>query len=242
MSESISEAASEEVPAEELVVSGAPVVIGGEENNEPAVQASEEIQIGDKVFTSSADAITYAKQLQSTVATNDAYQQGINDAIMGQQSAPSVTNEPVVEQPLFDETEFYENPQAVIKKVMSQATDSAVQIVRNETAQKAKTEGIWNDFYSKYPRLQKSDKMVRRVLEDNWSILGNMADSGKAMDILAQKATDEIKVMLADFMPSEELPLTKQATSPGGQVNVTHKVPAEPVLDFVKQATQHFKL
>lgn len=225
----------EEAP---LVVAATPIAVP----NEPEVTTTEEIQIGDKTFTSNEEAISYARELQSSVATNDAYQQGINDAIMNQSSAPSVTNEPVVEAPLFEDAEFYENPQAVIKRVTEQAQANAVDIIRKENEQKQKSDNLWIEFYNKYPKLRKSDKMVKRILEDNWNVLGSMPDSSKAMDILAQKSTDQIKIMLSDFMPGQELPETRQATSPGSQTNVTPPVVVEPVLDFVAQANQHYKL
>lgn len=222
-------------PTEEpLVVSAQPAAAD--------TQAVEEIQIGDKTFTSSADAVAYAKQLQGQVATHDAYQQGINDAMMNQPQAQSVTNQPVVETPLFDTAEFYDDPQAVIKRVAEQATAKAESNIDAKLEQRRKADGMWTEFYNKYPKLQKSDKLVKQVLNDNWAVLGNMPDAAKAMDILAQRATDQINVMLSDFMPSQELPLTKQATSPGSQTNVTPPAVEEPVLDFTAQANQHYKL
>lgn len=230
---------NEVVPTEIPLVVSTPQVVVAPDDNTPA---AETIQIGDKTFTSNDDAIAYAKQLQSTVATNDAYQQGINDAMANQSQVQTVTNEPVVEAPLFDDAEFYENPQKVIKDVMQKATATAETNIRAENAQKEKAGQMWTDFYIKYPRLQKSSKLVKQVLDENWAVLGSMPDGQKAMDILAQKATDQINTMISDFMPGQELPITKQATSPGGQVNVTPPVVDEPVLDFMAQAKQNYKL
>jgi len=235
MSEANDNQPVEEVP---LVVAATPEVA----TDDTEVKAAEEIQIGDKTFTSNEEAIAYARELQSASATNDAYQQGINDAIMNQPQVQSVTNEPVVEAPLFDDAEFYENPQAVIKRVTEQAQSNAVDIIRKENTQKQKADELWGEFYNKYPKLRKSDKMVKRILDDNWNVLGQMPDGSKAMDILAQKATDQIKLMISDFMPGQELPETKQATSPGSQTNVTPVKVDDPVLDFVAQAAQHYKL
>lgn len=233
-----------EAPATDIPAVEVPLVVAATPEQAPIEEGAptEEILIGDKVFTSNDEAIAYARQLQGTVATNDAYQQGINDALAGQQNNQSVTQEPVDEVPFFDSAEFYENPQEVMKRVTKQATDKAVDIVRQEAAQKAQTDQLWNEFYSKYPKLQKSDRLVKQELDDNWALLGNMPDASKAMDILAQKATARINSMLADYLPAQELPLTKQATSPGTQTNVTPPAATKPVLDFMSQAKNHYKL
>ena len=85
--------------------------------------------------------------------------------------------------------------------------------------------------------------LVRRILQENWSVLGKMTDGKKAMDILAQQATTEVQSMLAGFLPQKELPVTPNiVSSPGNQMSVTPVAVEEEPVDFVSQANAHYKL
>ena len=90
--------------------------------------------------------------------------------------------------------------------------------------------------------LQKSSKLVAQILDENWATLGAMPDGKKAMDILAQKANAQIQSIVADFLPSTELPTTNSGASPGNQHNVTPVKTEEAPLDFIAQANAQYRL
>lgn len=211
--------ANGQAEAEELPTGAAPIEAAAEESSSdspaeeapaPApVEEEVEIQIGDKVFKSEKEAIKYAQKLEEESRIQEAYNQGIRETLESvkrpePQQAPAEEN--------FEE-QFYSDPKGTLQKIQAKATEDALKIVDAREAEKA----AWNKFMAKHPDLADSEAEVRRILNDNYSVLSKIKDEDKAMDILATKTRSYFQSIADRFKPRTELSNKGgQAVSPAG--------------------------
>lgn len=192
------------------------------------------VKIGGKEFASQAEAWAYAERLEQENLANDAYKQGIQDALNQSQQAQSVTQSvPEEDDSIFDE--LYTNPKEFLAKRDAQIAQSLEEKIFSKIAQENREKELWNQFYSENPDLKSKDKLVKLTLQENWDTLGYMKDAGEAMKILAQKTRGELRKYLEDMKPQHELSNFGGGPSPGSQQSVTQKKTEEKPLGFLDQ-------
>ncbi len=191
-----------------------------------------DIRIGDQVFKSQKDAIDYAQKLEREKLFNEAHNMGIREAI--QQLAPKP--EAVVAPPEFTDEEFYTDPSAALKKAKDKAKEEAKAEIKKELADERNAELLWDRFLTKYPDIDRQD--AQRILTEQWSILGVIADESKAMEMLAQKTRAEYQRIVEKMKPRSELPKRSgQVVSTGANAptGVTPARQAQKVLTMTEQ-------
>ncbi len=170
----------------------------------PAAETEAEtlITIGDREFKSQAEAIKYAESLERDKFAAEAYNQGIRETL-------ALTQKPETprEEENFDE-KFYMNPKEALRQVKEQAKQEALAVVDARDAEKA----AWREFTTTYPELADSEKEVRRILQENWDVLGKITDRERAMKILATKTKAYFQDISDRMKPKTEL------SNRGGQV------------------------
>lgn len=157
----------------------------------------EEIRIGDKVFTSQAEAIKYAESLETEKLVNEAYTKGIQEAL----SVKNPVAEPPPEEDKFEE-KFYTDPKGTLKDLKEQAKQEALQTIRIEQ----KREQLWNEFLTKNPDIDREDAEIILRKPENWETIGKMVDEKKAMDLLAQRVRADYQRKAEKLRPRTELP------------------------------------
>lgn len=188
------------------------------------------IRIGDKEFKTQSAAIKYAEQLEQEKLLAEAYNNGIRETLEATrpaqvQAAPAEDN--------FDE-QFYANPRETLAKVRAEATQDALKIVDARDAEKA----AWSRFSAAHPDLAGSEVEVRRILQENWDVLGKLKDEQKAMTILATKTRSYFQDIADRLKPRTELSARGgQAVSPSSHAapSVTPQKKEEPILTMAEQ-------
>jgi hypothetical protein len=218
-----------EEPTEDAPALDAPA----EEEDAPAVAAEAEepetlISIGGREFKTQSEAIRYAEELEQEKLLAESYNQGIRETL-------ALTQKPVQaqEEDNFDE-QFYSNPKEALKKVKEQAKDEIMASINAKDAEKA----AWNRFSQAHPDLADSEKEVRRVLQENWDVLGNMKDEKRAMEILATKTRSYFQSIAERVKPRTVLSNRGgQVVSPSGKASsgVTPNKREERPLTMIEQ-------
>jgi len=209
-------ARGERAAEDALPVGSAPVAARADNEVEPdvegaAVAAPEpetSIKIGGREFKTQSEAIAYAESLENEKLVSEAYAAGIRETL---QATQKPIEAPVVEDN-FDE-KFYSNPRQALNEVKEQAKAE----LRAETAAAAAERAAWDRFSTAHPDLAGSEKEVRRILEENWDVLGKLSDEKRAMEILATKTRSYFQDIADRFKARTELSgKTGQVVSLGG--------------------------
>lgn len=181
--------------APEAKAEAAPELPAGAEPVVPA-PAPELIRIGDKEFTSQAEAIKYAESLEYERLVNEAYTQGVRDS--AQVHAPAQATAP--EEDKFEER-FYSDPKGTLRELKEAAKNEAIELMKREQ----KKEAIWSQFQAENPDIDRRD--AERILNEpeNWETIGRMADIPKAMKLLAQKTRNYYDGIIERRKPRTEL-------------------------------------
>lgn len=237
---------------EQPAVEEQPLVTGGPEDNigeaevvepEASVEATaekppENIRIGEKSFATQQEAWDYADKLAQERLAQDAYRQGMDDALrtqsqVTQEQAPAQEDD-------FDE-QFYSDPKGYLQKYGEQIANSVKTELetKQQTAQREKE--LWNKFYTDNPDLQVKERLVKSILQDNWDVLSQMKDSNEALKILASKTRSELKSWAEADKPQTELPRTATQVSAGKGGQVTQQSQPDKPVDFLSQINQHQK-
>ena len=201
-----------------------------EEAAPAAGEAEELITIGDREFKTQAEAIKYAESLAFDKSINDAYANGVREAL--QANRPAEVAEPVEDN--FDER-FFTNPKAAINEAEERATAKALAMFHAEQ----KKEKMWNDFLTEYPNIRRRD--AERVLGENWETIGKMTDVPKAMKVLATKVRAEYEEIADLAKPRTELaakPARVVSSGSGSAPSVTQPRKEETPLTFVQEMRQ----
>lgn len=182
---------------EKTVEASAPQAEVSEVEETAPTPVVEEIRIGDKVFTSQAEAIKYAESLETEKLVNEAYNTGVKEALHAR--APIVETPP--EEDKFEE-KFYTDPKGTLKDLKEQAKQEALQTIRAEQ----KREQLWSEFLGKHPDIDREDAEIILRKPENWETIGKMVDEKKAMDLLAQKVRADYQRKAERLKPRTELP------------------------------------
>jgi len=223
---------SDEQPVEQPVVEEQPLVVGSPEDmnvgeasaaeeevpSVEAVEVKENIRIGDQTFEKQEDAWEHANKLAEERLAQDAYRQGMDDALRNQPQVTQPAAEPA--QDNFDD-EFYSNPQEYLKKYGEKIAAGVKNEIETKQATSERETELWNKFYTNNPDLQVKERLVKSILTENWDVLSRMRDSDEALKILASKTRQELKKWSDAEKPSVELPRTAAQVSSGkgAQIN-----------------------
>lgn len=154
------------------------------------------ILIGDREFTSEAEAFKYAESLAQEKIKSEFYNQGVQEALRALK--PQEETKAAEE----DDLELYTDPKAAMAKVEQRATQRAIETIKAEQ----KKEQLWTTFEAQYPDIRRED--ADRILREpeNWETIGRMEDHAKAMKILATKTRAYYQEIIDRVKPRTELP------------------------------------
>lgn len=227
-----------EVSAEEadkIMAEALPQVPGDGDSPEGEEVAGEEkvatkIRIGTREFSNQEDAWAYAQELEQEKIAADAFRHGVETATKG--NPPPSAPQPDPDEK-FDE-EFYTNPKEYLKKRDERIAQQVLRQVSQTQTVTERNKQTWDKFYGEYPDLANAKELVQLTLTQNWDNLKEV-ETERALKIIAEKARDKRKALVADLLPGKELPRTKNAVSSGSGVRVTPQKVEEKNLTMVEQ-------
>lgn len=192
----------------------------------PAAEPEEEIVIGGKTFKSQKEAFAYAESLERKVDVNEAYNQGIQEAIRSLK--PAAEPEP---EENFEE-KFYSDPKGTLREIQAKATADAVASIQRET----RKEKLWDKFLTDNPDIDRED--AEMILAKNQETIGRMTDVNEAMKALARQTRTYYQGIIERAAPRKELPNrggSVTAASGGTANRVTPTKKDDAPLDMISQ-------
>jgi len=217
---------------------GAEEVVEGEAPTVAPEPVEENIKIGNQSFAKQEDAWDYANKLAEERLAQDAYRQGMDDALRSQPQVTQQAAEPQEDD--FDE-KFYSDPKGFLKQYGEDIRTSVKQEITQEQSTQAREKELWNKFWADNPDLQVKERLVKSILTDEWDVLGKMKSSDEALKILAAKTRAELKRWDDASKPTTELPRVASQVSAGKGGEVTQQVSPEKPVDFLSQINNHQK-
>lgn len=199
------------------------------------------IRIGDKTFTSTEDALNYAREVQ---AKAQGYTEAI-DKLKPKEETPSPAEPDFFEE---IEKEFYNNPKEALRKVAQKAQEEARKQVFDEydkmtkaQQEQALKEQGWKDFfkgvYENNPELSEfKDLVEKHVTTELWEDIKEIP-LDQARDKIADRTRELLKIAKGASQKQTVLPDTpaKSAPSTGSPAPVVNATETPTALDFVSQ-------
>lgn len=231
---------------------------GGEEKEEAVAQAQAEesseageetsaakYKIGEKEFSTEAEAFQYAEQIQREAdlaeARNAAYRQGILESQQAVVQPQNVTQNVEEEDDTFND-EFYADPKEALARREKQLEEKIEARLSQKWEQQSAEEQTWSEFFQAYPDLSDhKDVCETLVAQHTQDIKALVTTKGRkaAMDYLAQKVRGKFQSWVESNKPRRELPSTSSGPTEGSHQNVTRKTKEPEVLDFAAQIKQN---
>ncbi len=203
-----------------------------------AKEAAENIRIGERTFTSTAEAMAYAQELEQRRIADDAFRQGIEAAqnLAPGNSLPATPAEPTEPEKIPDL--YYTDPAAYFKQRESELITKASQTVLGQVEQQKRYEITMNKFWEDHPDLARNGAtkdLTTAILNYSFESLKNVTTE-KALQIIAEKARAKLKELGVTTLPQKVLPSNaKPAVSSGSGTVLTRPKQEEKPLNWTAQ-------
>lgn len=204
-----------------------------------AAPAPESYRIGDKNFTSQADALAYAQQLDAERQSLDAYQQGLRDAMSQTPGTAENVTPAAPAAPEINPEELYTNPQAYMEKYGNKIKAETQAALEARMQAQATSEQIWREFTDRHPELADFRAEVESCVEENKNdVLALIRTKGRpaGYDHVALKLKSRFESYSNALKPKRQLSNSVSVAPPAARATgVTPKAPQEKVLSFAEQ-------
>lgn len=200
----------------------------------PAAAAeTPKFRIGDREFTTQADALEYA---QRQVEVADAYRQGITDA--GPQAAQQQQSVTPAAPPLNPE-ELYTNPQSFLDKYAQRIKAETTAAIDQRTAVQRESDRIWHEFGNRHPDLADFRAEVEEFVNKNQPQVRGLVQArgfDASFDFIATKLKAQFENYSNALKKKRDLPNVATTTLPADrQAAVTPQADPKKALSFSDQ-------
>ncbi len=234
-------------PVQETEVPEAPA-LEATPAEEPAAAPEEQIEIGERTFSTQAEALTYARaelqRKEAEAAIAEAYRAGITDHAAA--TAPAAPQEDEAQKAMralgITEEEFYSDVPKALLKLSQKIREDVSREVLGTVSTQTEDQKLWSEFNQKNPDLVGFEEDVKVTLAKfDKEIKGIATTKGKekAMEFLAQKTRSKFQEYIDRAKPRRDLSNAPTNGAPASQSNVTSKIVVEQPLSFTEQIRQN---
>jgi hypothetical protein len=200
-------------------------------------------KIGDRSFATIEEAHTYATSQLATVEQekliNDAYRQGISEALQHQNPSVNVTPQQATPEDDFNEEEYFANPKEFLKKFANKIKTETQAEFDARSSVKESGERVWREFTNRHPALADFRGEAEGFVSRNQAaVRAVIATKGQdaGYDYIALKLREEFSKYANAVKPKKDLPNGGGATPPANaRGGVTPKTPVKKPLSMIEQ-------